>query len=401
MVPETFDVPWMSRHQILTRLATYYHVVWVNPVRNWRDVLREPHRPRAIEGVRFALPPAGLSVYEAPPWLPQIHRPAFLERALESASLRAARNQLVRRGCTTIVLYVWRPVFVSTLDRVAHDLSLYHVVDEYSFSEVERPIADAERALLTRVDRVFIHSPGLLEKKGDLNPKTSHLPNGVDFEAVSVEKPEPEDLSTIDHPRIGYCGWLKKQLDWELIGQLARIHTDWNFVFVGARAQHPELLSVLAELEAQPNVHFLGAKTPEELLGYPAHFDACIMPYRMDDYTKYIYPLKLHEYLASGRPVVARPIRTLLDFHEVVELATSTEEWSRALARSLEPVSNTPERIEARRSIARAHDWNRIAYQVARAIVKDVEGETLRLFDAAPVPAEWRVAPEGWPPYDG
>ena len=66
-----------------------------------------------------------------------------------------------------------------------------------------------------------------------------------------------------------------------------------------------ELLSVLAELEEQPNVHFLGAKTPEELVGYPAHFDACIMPYRMDDYTKYIYPLKLHEYLASGRPVVA------------------------------------------------------------------------------------------------
>jgi hypothetical protein len=65
------------------------------------------------------------------------------------------------------------------------------------------------------------------------------------------------------------------------------------------------------------------------------------------------------------------------------------------LARALEPVSNTPERIEARRSIARAHDWNRIAYQVAKAIAEEAEGETLRLFNVAPVPAEWRVAPEG------
>jgi UDP-galactopyranose mutase len=392
LVPEPFYVPWMTRHHIMTRLSGYFPCVWVNPARHWREVLRAPFGAERSEGASPAAPPPGLSVYEPPPWLPQIHRPEGLAGLLDTARLRGARRMLLDRGCQTIVLYLWRPGFAPALDRVPHDRSLYHVEDEYSFSETEQPNSREEEALLRRVDRVFIHSPGLLEKKGGLNPRTEQIPNGVDFEAVAALRPEPDDLAAIPRPRIGYCGWVKRQLDWDLIDTLSAHRPHDSFVFVGAIAPHPELGRILERLGKRPNVHFLGARSTEELLAYPAHFDACIMPYKMDDYTKYIYPLKLHEYLAGGVPVVSTAIRTVRDFGDVVELAQTTEEWSAALDRALQPAAREPARVEARRAVARAHDWNGITHQVARAIADSVGGSTPERLEAIPVPDDWRVA---------
>ena len=81
-------------------------------------------------------------------------------------------------------------------------------------------------------------------------------------------------------------------------------------------------------------MHFLGASLTLELTPYPQHFQVCIMPYRIDGYTKYIYPLKLHEYLASGRPVVASRIPSLQGLEDVC-LATTREEWSSAIQQAL------------------------------------------------------------------
>jgi glycosyltransferase involved in cell wall biosynthesis len=278
-------------------------------------------------------------------------------------------------------------------DRVSHELSLYHIVDEYTFSEEDLAIPEAERNLLERVDRAFIHSPGLLEKKGHLNPNTFFLPNGVDFAAVTAYRPEPADLADIPRPRIGYCGWVKPQLDWELIRRLTRDHEDWFFVFVGGVTPHRGTRSTIAELRERPNVHFLGTKKSAELMAYPTHFDVCIMPYRRTPHTSYIYPLKLHEYLASGRPVVGTPIRTLRDFEDMIELASTPEEWSRALKRALQTENDTRERVEARLSVARAHDWDRIVYQVVRTIAEGLGGNLPERLSRLPLPSEWKEAP--------
>jgi hypothetical protein len=94
------------------------------------------------------------------------------------------------------------------------------------------------------------------------------------------------------------------------------------------------------------------------------------MPYRRDDYTKYIYPLKLHEYLASGRPVVGTPLPSIEAFDGAVILANSSEEWSRAITRGLSPAENTPARCEARRHTASLHDWDLLVERIAATIAK-------------------------------
>jgi len=391
LVPEAFDTPWMSRHQILTRLARYYHVAWLNPARPWRDVLAQPARPSGMGSGEP--PPPGLVVCEPEPWLPTFYRPAWLERLTDVARLRLARRALTRRGCSRILLYVWRPRFAPALERVAHGGSLYHVVDEYSFSEQDGPVPAEEADLLRRADRVIIHSPALMEKKAAYNPTSIRIPNGVDFDAVTAARPVPDDLKDVPHPRIGYCGWLKNQLDWELIEALVDAHPERSFVFVGAVAPHEGLPERIEALSRRPNAHFLGAKTSFELMAYPQHFDLCIMPYRETGYTRYIYPLKLHEYLASGRPVVATPIRTLVDFAEHVHLARGVAAWSAAIERALGADSLEPGAVARRRAFAARHDWHVIAHQVARVLAELAGGDAPERLAAAPVPAAWTVPP--------
>ncbi len=147
--------------------------------------------------------------------------------------LRAARAALLSKGVRRVVLYLWRPDYATALGLVPHDLSCYHIDDEYSFSTTEVGAADEELTLIREVGQVFIHSNTLLAAKGGLNPHTAHVPNGVDYERYATPAAAPEDLARIPHPRIGYCGWLKPQLDWDLLLTLARTQKHMSFVFVG------------------------------------------------------------------------------------------------------------------------------------------------------------------------
>jgi glycosyltransferase involved in cell wall biosynthesis len=162
---------------------------------------------------------------------------------------------------------------------------------------------------------------------------------------------------------------VKKQLDWPLITKLVENNPTWQFVFVGNHDSAPETSSAVALLESRDNAHFLGSKTVWELAAYPQHFDVCAMPYRRDDYTKFIYPMKLHEYLASGRPVVGTRIQSLEEFGRLVALVERDDEWRDAIERALAPEGRTEESAERRRSVAREHDWTLQAERVARAML--------------------------------
>jgi glycosyltransferase involved in cell wall biosynthesis len=295
--------------------------------------------------------------------------------------LQAARH-LRRAGARRILLYVCRPEFAYALDVMPEAPVCYHIDDEYTFSDTDLPIPPDEERLLRRADQVFIHSPALLEKKGRYNPRTLFVPNGVDYSAYSTPAPEPEDLRPIPHPRAGYVGVVKRQLDFELLLTLARRHTDWSWVLVGPSRFLSDKAPLVDQLARLPNVFLLGGRPAETLPAYTQHFDVGMMCYEITGYTNFIYPLKLHEYLACGRPVVGTPIRSLLDFAHVVALARTPDEWSAALSACLSAAANTPEAIEARRAVARKHDWDRLAAVVVKSLCELLGPSDVLRFDA-------------------
>jgi glycosyltransferase involved in cell wall biosynthesis len=269
------------------------------------------------------------------------------------------------------------------LDVMAYDLSCYHIDDEYTFSAaVKKPIEEREARLISRVDQVFIHSPALLEKKGQLNPQTTFVPNGVDYQAYATPRVEPPDLEPIPHPRMGYVGIIKHQLDLPLLAALAERHRRWSFVLVGPQRHRGERTALIQRLSQMPNVYFLGGKPVDALPAYVQHMDVCMLCYEVREYTQFIYPLKLHEYLASGRPVVGSPIRSLQDFAHVIRLARTTDEWSSALNDMLAPPIHAAAQVEARRHIARRYDWNTLVACIARTLCGRLGPSYLERFES-------------------
>lgn len=361
-VPYPWGGAWMPRHQVLTRLAQYFPVVWMDPPWGWREALRavgprEP--PTGLPATRDFL------VYRPGRMLPLVYRPRVAVRLTERGRIAQARALLRSRGAETAILYLWRPEFAPLLDVIPHRVSCYHIDDEYSFSTTEQPVDPQEAALLGRADQVLIHSQALWEKKSHLATRAALVPNGVDYRAYATPAREPADLRGVPRPRIGYVGVVKGQLDMPLLVALAERHPEWSFVMVGPVSNLGSDAEPFAALGRLPNVHLLGHRPVAALPAYTQHLDVGIMPYDLNDYTKYIYPLKLHEYLAAGLPAVGTPIRTLHDFRHVVTLAEGADEWSDALAAALEPGARSADAEAQRRSVAAAHDWEAIVRRVA------------------------------------
>jgi glycosyltransferase involved in cell wall biosynthesis len=364
LVPDRWGTPWMSRHQILTRLATYFNVMWLNRGYSWRQVLQGGTPQRRIDyGGAIT---SGITIHNPERWLLELGRPRFLACWMMRERLRRVQRILHTRGCRKTILYLWRPYYELALDAIDYDLSCYHIADEYTFSPIEKPIGELEARLISRADQVFIHSPAMLEKKGKLNPQTAFMPNGVNYRAYATSLSEPIDLKPIPHPRIGYVGIIKTQLDLTLLSALAQRHPQWSFVLVGPQGNLRGQSELIQQLSSLPNVHLLGGKPVNALPAYTQHLDVCLLCYKVNDYTKFIYPLKLHEYLASGRPVVGSPIQSLQEFAHIIRLARTTDEWSQALTDSLTPDACSAEQVEARRAVARQYDWDRLVAIIAR-----------------------------------
>lgn len=372
LVPDQWSTRWMVRHHIMARLGRYFHMVWVNPAHHWRDSFKStPPLSQVSDAEQYP----GFAEYTPERWLPDFYRPAWLSKFMLRRRLLSASRMLRDRGCRKIVLYFWRPEFEPVLRMIPFDLSCYHLEDEYSFSRVELPTDPVEARLLSEVDQVFILSPALYEKKGKLNPHTHYLPGAVDFAAYSQPLSEPRDLAAIPHPRIGYVGSLKWQIDWNLLLKLTREHPEWSFVLVGPPSPHQEIDAALLELKGRRNVYFLGGKPSAEMMAYPQHFDVCIMPYGDNDYTKYIYPLKLHEYLAGGKPLVGTPIASLAPLADVVLLPKTAEEWSPAIQQALSMTENTAARRAERQNFAKEHDWWVLVRKISETLAQQLGSE--------------------------
>jgi glycosyltransferase involved in cell wall biosynthesis len=364
LVPDRWDGIWGTRHQVIGRLARRFDVVWVQPARGWREYWLGGGA--AEMPMQAGVPvPSRLQVYDPGRWLPEVYSPPALGDWIRMRRVHRARQLLQRRGCTSIALYLWRPQFSWALRAFRPDFVCYHVDDEYRFSFERLPDDPEEVALIRAADQVIVTSPQLFERKGNFNTQTIQVPNGVDYAKFSAATNEPADLASIPRPRFGYVGVVQIQLDLELLYRVATRRPQWSFVLVGPRGFLGGKAQTLERLAILPNVHLLGNRPLRELPAYMQHMDVSMMCYAVNDYTNCIYPLKLHEYLAAGRPVVSTPIRSVLSFGGTVRLAVSDEEWDRALEEGLSPAANAPAAVAARRAVAAAHGWDLLVERIA------------------------------------
>ncbi|MGH9892622.1 MAG: glycosyltransferase family 1 protein, partial [bacterium] len=198
------------------------------------------------------------------------------------------------------ILFVFLPHMAGIVGNLRESLSIYYCTDEHAaFPGVEgRGIRRAEEELLRKVTLGFATSPEILKNKKQINPNFYLSSHGVDFDnfarAQDPTLPIPEDIGNLPRPIVGYFGAIDRWVDLELVDYLARSRPRWSFVFIGKQATDTSALSTLS------NVHFLGQRPFARLPYYGRAFDAAIIPFRIDDLTISVSPIKLKEYLAMG-----------------------------------------------------------------------------------------------------
>ena len=211
-----------------------------------------------------------------------------------------------------------------------------------------------EAQLLRRADVVATNSAYLRDYAAAHNPRSYDIGQGCELALYQPQGPyeEPADLARVPHPRLGYTGFLTSvRLDLDLLVAIARHRPHWHLVLVGPEDEAFRR----SALHTLPNVHFLGNKLPGQLPAYVHHFAACLNPQLNNATTAGNYPLKVDEYLAMGKPVVATHTRTMELFAAHVHLARTPADWLTALAAALAPAA--PGRTARGIAFARSHTW--------------------------------------------
>lgn len=211
-----------------------------------------------------------------------------------------------------------------------------------------------EEALLQRADMVVTNSEYLNDYAQQYNPRSYNIGQGCVLTRyqADISYPLPNDLRVIPGPRIGFTGYLTSlRLDADLLVTIARQRPHWSLVLVGPQDEAFEN----SELHKLPNVYFLGNKSPDELPAYLYHFDVCINPQLVNEITVGNYPLKVDEYLAMGKPVVATYTRAMEMFAPYVYLPREPKDWLHLLERALAEAG--PSSAADRIAFARSHTW--------------------------------------------
>ncbi len=216
-------------------------------------------------------------------------------------------------------------------------ITVYDCMDELSaFLGAPPELMELERELFQDAQVIFTGGQSIYEAKRSHHANVHAFPSSIEaahFEQARTPGEDPADQAAIPHPRAGFCGVLDERLDVHLISKLAQMRPDVHFILLG-----PVVKIDPATLPQAANVHYLGSKSYRELPRYLAGWDVALLPFAINESTRYISPTKTPEYLAAGKRVVSTPIHDVVTAYGkpgLVDIGADAEEFAVALDRAL------------------------------------------------------------------
>lgn len=371
------DGMWTNKHHIMSRVAKQHRVLFVNfrqmsPFKFVRGARKADAGSRvrlsnvwSEPAVRRVLP--DLEVLDVwTPWLNFVGSGHVLRRHNEfEHRVNVVGRWLERHGIRDAVLWVYHPGFGDSVTRIPHSVVVYDCVDEYTafpeFRHNKAWIAERERKLCAAAGVVACTAPSLFETKQQLAPGRTHFVHNVgDAEhfakALEPATPVATDIDNLPRPIIGFVGAVsdyKLNIDWLLALSAAR--PNYSIVLVGPTGVADPSTDV-GKLKARPNVHLLGHRSYPELPGYLKGFDVAVIPYRINDYTRAVFPIKFFEFLASGRPVVISPLPAVREYWDAVRVAETPEAFIAACDAAV--AGDSSEMKQRRIELAHQNSWD-------------------------------------------
>jgi UDP-galactopyranose mutase len=271
-------------------------------------------------------------------WVVVPHLPAVASRANVDACVKDLINGLLAaHDIAEYVLWFYTPMAMEYTRELSPLAIVYDCMDELSsFKDAPPALKEQERRLLERADIVFTGGQSLYEAKRNLHSNVHAMPSSIDaahFRQARGVIAEPGDQAAIPSPRLGFAGVIDERMDAALIEAVATANPHWHIVLVG-----PIVKIDPATLPRRPNIHYTGPRAYADLPAYMAGWDVALIPFALNESTRFISPTKTPEYLAAGRRVVSTAITDVMTPYGergLVAIANSPQEFTSAIDAAL------------------------------------------------------------------
>lgn len=363
---------WTNQQHLMLRLARDNDVLFVESqglrrptvaARDLRRIARRVKRglagPRLIDGV-----------WVVSPLVMPVHSSAALRRVNRTLLRMMLGRAMGRMSTAGPILWAYNPHAHELIDDLRPELVVYHCVDDIAAQEhIHEPsFAAAEHALVGRADLVLASAAPIADRMRSLGAsRVRYLPNVADVEhfSAAADASEPLDMRALPRPRVLFAGAIvSKKLDVPLLVDLAAQRPDWSLVMVGPIGEG-DPRGDLGPLRDMPNVHFVGRRSFEELPAWFAAADVCLIPYAVNRYTSSVFPMKVYEYLAAGRPVISTPLPALRGI-EGVAFADGPADFEAAIQRVMK--DDGPGARRRRAQLAGSHSWDARLAEIGRLV---------------------------------
>lgn len=335
-----YDAPPTSKHHVMHLLAEHNVILWVNyhasrvPTTSSSDLA---YMAKKLGQVFAGLKEPRANLFVLTPLVIPLPGSALarqLNRFLLISQIRLALAK-IRRG--PVQLWSFTPDISYVLGHFNEEKVVYYCVDDHaSFSGYDKgQVLRDEEALCRKSALVITTSMALQEAKAPWNPNTLLVPHGVDFQhfsrALREDFPCPADLAAIPRPRLGFFGLIRDWVDVDLLAEVAKKRSDWQFVLIGDADSSVDL----GRYRPIANMHFLGRKKYADLPAYCRHFDVGLIPFKVNELTHAVNPIKLREYMAAGLPVISTPMPEVKLYQHLVEIVDSPAALEAAVEKCL------------------------------------------------------------------
>ena len=320
---DILDLPHARRDPVVCLSHLRWNFVFQRP----QHLMARFARTRPVVFLEEALPaeagaPVGLDVRSCPDTGVLVATPRLphgVDGPCRDAVVRQLLDDLLaERALSRPVLWYYTPMMLPVARHIEAAAVVFDCMDELSafrFAPPELRILEAE--LMSAADVVFTGGYSLFEARRNRHANIHPFPSSVDVPHFARAREAGRDhpaQADLPGPRLGFYGVIDERMDLDLIAAVADARPHWSLVFVGPVVKIDE-----ADLPRRPNLHYLGLKTYDELPDLLAGWDVALMPFVINESTRFISPTKTPEYLAGGRPVVSTPVTDVVRHYGALE----------------------------------------------------------------------------------
>ena len=307
----------------------------------------------------------------------------MLNRKMLSRQLLAVINDLGMKRFN-LVSWISDPIQEDYVGLMKERVCIYDCFDDYFTYSNHNPLRSRtrlmlqEKCILKRADIVFVVSEELYKKKAKFSENVYTISNAADVVLFSKTSdpytPMHSAILQISYPIIGMIGNLNQRVDFSLLRYIANSHPEWSVVIVGDWNGADQKLvksGLIKQLKSMANVYWLGHQRFEELPKILKGFDVCIIPYTVEDpFNISCSPLKMYEYLATGKPIVSTDLPSVRTESELIRIGRSYSEFVEEIAAALDEKGEFLK--EKRLELARKNSWDSRVQKIMSIIEEEV-----------------------------